>query len=39
MRQITQKGAHVRTLGSVCAIRGVMRNIILKTEYKRVSQY
>lgn len=39
MRQITQQGAHVRRLGSGYAIRGVKRNIILKTEYKRVYQY
>ena len=36
MRQITEQGAHVRRLGSVCVIRGVKRNIILKTEYKGV---
>jgi hypothetical protein len=36
MRQIAQQRAHIRRLGSVCAIRGVKRNIILKTEYKRV---
>ena len=27
VRQITQQGAHVRRLGSICAIRGVKRNI------------